>query len=73
MDESDLHRDCMRYVTHALERPCERNEQGDVWVSANSFLYCEQDNQLAFGTWRVPWYRRTSCRPGSLCSGAPQV
>ena len=47
MGESDLHIACMLYVLSALRWHFEKCERGDVYVSANSFLYYEQGNPRA--------------------------
>ena len=47
MGESDLHIACMLYVLDALKVHFEKRARGDVYVSANSFLYYEQGNRRA--------------------------
>ena len=47
MGESDLHIACMLYVLSALKWHFEKLHRGDVYVSANSFLYYEQGNPRA--------------------------
>ena len=47
MGESDLHIACMLYVLSALRWHFEKCDRGDVYVSANSFLYYEQGNPRA--------------------------
>ena len=47
MGESDLHIACMLYVLSALRWHFEKCNRGDVYVSANSFLYYEQGNPRA--------------------------
>ena len=47
MGESDLHIMCMLHVLEVLKRHFEMRARGDVYVSANSFLYYERGNPRA--------------------------
>ena len=47
MGESDLHNACMLYVLSALRAHFEKHSRGDVYVSANSFLYYERGKRRA--------------------------
>ena len=47
MGESDLHIACMLHVLEVLRRHFEMRARGDVYVSANSFLYYERGNPRA--------------------------
>ena len=47
MAETDIHAECMMYVTYALKRWFGKRGRADVYVASNNFLYYEQGNPRA--------------------------
>ena len=47
MAETDIHGDCMMYVTYALRRYFRKRGRDDVYIGMNNFLYYEQGNPRA--------------------------
>ena len=47
MAETQVHGDCMMYVTYVLRRYFRKRGREDVYVGMNNFLYYEQGNPRA--------------------------
>ena len=50
MAETQVHGDCMMYVTYVLRRYFRKRGREDVYVGMNNFLYYERGNPR--GAWR---------------------